>query len=97
MGSVILADSPVTDLIADARRGNPLALAALYREHAGSLLRSVTLLLQERADAEDVVHDLFVGLPEALGVMRDRGFPGVVGPGGRSYGPQPYASPPAKG
>jgi RNA polymerase sigma-70 factor (ECF subfamily) len=68
-----LAEQPATDPVADTRRGSPDALASLYREHAGPLLRSLRFLLQDQADAEDVVHDLFVGLPEALGRYEDRG------------------------
>jgi RNA polymerase sigma-70 factor (ECF subfamily) len=73
MRSVILAEPPTIDLVAETRLGSSEALAALYREHAGPLLRSLRFLLQDQADAEDVVHDLFVGLPEALGRYEDRG------------------------
>jgi RNA polymerase sigma-70 factor (ECF subfamily) len=60
-------------LLQAARRAEPDAIAALYRLHAGRLLRGATLLLGSRVDAEDLVHDLFVGLPEALRRYEDRG------------------------
>jgi RNA polymerase sigma-70 factor, ECF subfamily len=48
------------------RRGDPAAIGALYDLYAPDLLRLATRLLTTSADAEDVVHDLFVGLPELL-------------------------------
>src|SRR5262249_33044585 len=41
------------------------ALAELYRLHRRSLFRIAYRLTGSREDAEDVVHDVFVGLPEA--------------------------------
>ncbi len=49
------------------RAADPEALAALYRAHAATLLRSATALTGSVHDAEDIVQDLFVGLPEAIG------------------------------
>lgn len=48
-------------------------IAELYRRHADALLAVAYRLLMSRADAEDVVHDLFVGLPEALRKYQERG------------------------
>jgi len=48
-------------------------IATLYRRHASALLATAYRLLMSRADAEDVVHDLFVGLPEALRSYQERG------------------------
>jgi len=48
-------------------------IAELYRRHARALLAVAYRLLLSRADAEDVVHDLFVGLPEALRRYQERG------------------------
>lgn len=62
---------------AAARRGEPDALARLYAEHAGRLTAVAARLLGSRADAEDVVQDLFVGLPEALGRYEERGQVGA--------------------
>ena len=71
-------DSPAAplaapQLLAALRRGDGEALATVYREHAPALLRSVGAVLGEPGDAEDVVHDLFVGLPEAMARYEERG------------------------
>jgi RNA polymerase sigma-70 factor (ECF subfamily) len=71
-------DSPAAplaapQLLAALRRGNGEAIAAVYRDHAPALLRSIGALLGDRSEAEDVVHDLFVGLPEAMARYEDRG------------------------
>jgi len=59
-----------------ARAGRPEALAALYRDHGATLFRLAYRLTGTREDAEDVVHDVFVGLPEALVKYQERGrFP----------------------
>jgi len=60
-------------LIAEARAGSPDALSALYREHGAALFRLAYRLVGAREDAEDVVHDVFVGLPEALRRYQERG------------------------
>jgi RNA polymerase sigma-70 factor, ECF subfamily len=60
-------------LIEAVRAGNPEALAALYREHGAALYRLAYRLIGTREDAEDVVHDVFVGLPEALIRYEERG------------------------
>jgi RNA polymerase sigma-70 factor, ECF subfamily len=60
-------------LIAAARGGSADALGALYDRHARTLLATAYRLLQSRADAEDVVHDVFVGLPELLRKYEERG------------------------
>ena len=67
--------SPLTDAqaIAAVRRGDPAALATLYERHARALFAVAYRLLQSRAEAEDVVHDVFVGLPEALRHYEERG------------------------
>jgi RNA polymerase sigma-70 factor (ECF subfamily) len=48
-------------------------IADLYRRHADALMAVAYRLLMSRADAEDVVHDLFLGLPEALRHYEERG------------------------
>ena len=60
-------------LIAAARAGSTDALGTLYERHAGALLAVAYRLLQSVPDAEDVVHDVFVGLPEALRRYQERG------------------------
>src|SRR5258708_9275065 len=57
----------------EARAGSPNALSALYLEHGVALFRLAHRLVGAREDAEDVVHDVFVGLPEALGRYEERG------------------------
>ncbi|PYO64311.1 MAG: hypothetical protein DMD71_13475, partial [Gemmatimonadetes bacterium] len=59
--------------MAAARRGEPPALAALYRAHGAAVFRLAYRLTGTREDAEDVVHDVFVGLPEALLRYEERG------------------------
>src|SRR3989442_14652774 len=61
------------DIVAAARRGDPPALAALYRAHGAGVFRLAYRLTGTREDAEDVVHDVFVGLPEALLRYEERG------------------------
>lgn len=65
--------SQLAEIIASARHGSPAALGALYRWFAPDLLRLATRLMASHADAEDVVHDLFVGLPEHLARYDERG------------------------
>ena len=60
-------------LIEAVRSGNPEALAALYREHGAALYRLAYRLTGTPEEAEDVVHDVFVGLPEALAHYEERG------------------------
>jgi len=60
-------------LIRAARTGSPEALASLYREHGPALYRLAYRLTGTREDAEDVVQDVFVGLPEALTRYEERG------------------------
>jgi RNA polymerase sigma-70 factor (ECF subfamily) len=61
------------ELIDGARAGDAGALAALYTAHAQPLFALAWRLTGSRADAEDVVHDVFVGLPEALRRYVERG------------------------
>jgi RNA polymerase sigma-70 factor (ECF subfamily) len=60
-------------MIALLRTGDGGALAETYRQFAAPLLATAFYLLGSRADAEDVVHDLFVGLPERLEAYEERG------------------------
>jgi RNA polymerase sigma-70 factor (ECF subfamily) len=59
--------------IEGARAGDPAALASLYRAYGAVLYRLAYRLTGTAQDAEDVVHDVFVGLPEALGQYEERG------------------------
>lgn len=42
------------------RAGDPGALETLYDRHAGALLGLAVRMLQDRGEAEDLVHDVFV-------------------------------------
>jgi RNA polymerase sigma factor (sigma-70 family) len=55
------------------RDGEPDALAIAYARHGAALMTLAVRLLGDRTDAEDVLHDLFVGLPEAMRSYEERG------------------------
>jgi RNA polymerase sigma-70 factor (ECF subfamily) len=60
-------------LIEQLRTGDPDAAAALYHRYAPSIHAAAYRLLGSAAEAEDVVHDVFVGLPRALRTFEGRG------------------------
>src|SRR5216117_2486296 len=60
-------------LVEHARDGDPAALGTLYDAFGTGLFRLAYRLTGTREDAEDVVHDVFVGLPEALTRYEERG------------------------
>ncbi len=63
-----------TDELARAvRDGDVAALGALYDRSAPALFRVLLRYTDSTADAEDVLHDVFVGLPEALRSYSERG------------------------
>lgn len=66
-------DGEVAAVVARARTGAPAAIARLYEWYAADLLRLTARLMASRDDAEDVVHDVFVGLPEQLARYDERG------------------------
>ncbi|HEX7091907.1 MAG TPA: sigma-70 family RNA polymerase sigma factor [Longimicrobiales bacterium] len=70
-GAVHQADDAA--LAAAARAGSAEALAALYERHAAAVFTAALRLLGSRADAEDVLQDVFVGLPDALARYEERG------------------------
>jgi RNA polymerase sigma-70 factor (ECF subfamily) len=61
------------DLIPRVRRDDPAALTAIYRAFGGELLALARRLTGSDPDAEDVLHDLIVGLPEAMRHYDERG------------------------
>jgi RNA polymerase sigma-70 factor (ECF subfamily) len=61
------------DLARRIRAGSGEALEELYRAAGARLHALAWRLTLNRADAEDAVHDLFVGLPRALERYRERG------------------------
>jgi RNA polymerase sigma-70 factor (ECF subfamily) len=56
-----------------ARDGDPAALAGLYARHADAVMALAYRLTGSAQDAEDVLHDVFLGLPEALRRYEERG------------------------
>ena len=64
---------PAADLAARARGGSAEALAELYTRFARSLMGVAYHLTRSAEDAEDVLHDVFLGLPEALRHDDERG------------------------
>ena len=62
----VTPDERDVDLIGRARRGDPKALEVLYTEHAPAVMRLAHRVTGSAADAEDVLQDVFLGLPEAL-------------------------------
>ena len=60
-------------LIARARDGDTDALGGLYRAHARALFALAYRLTRSREESEDIVHDVFLGLPEALRHYQERG------------------------
>lgn len=55
------------------RRGNPEALARIYEKYLDSMLTLAMGLLNDRAAAEDVVHDVFVSFARLGPGFRLRG------------------------
>jgi len=60
-------------LAQQARAGSTGALGDLYRLYGTALFRVAYRLTGSREDAEDVLHDVFVGLPEALQGYKEQG------------------------
>ena len=69
----IVPTPPVTDVVARARNGSADALSDLYAQHGRALMALAYHITGSRADAEDALHDVFLGLPEALERYDERG------------------------
>jgi RNA polymerase sigma-70 factor (ECF subfamily) len=65
------------ELVARVRRGEGEALTAIYSQFGGELLSLATRLTGSTHEAEDILHDLIVGLPDAMKSYDDRGKLGV--------------------
>lgn len=71
--------SAITPVLPDAapldalRRGDAGALSEVYRQHGPALRLLARRLLGSSSEADDLVQDLFVGLPEALERYEERG------------------------
>lgn len=61
------------DLVERLRAKDPEAFAWLYDRYAGLLFRIGYSLLGDTSEAEDLVHDVFLGLPRALVTFEGRG------------------------
>jgi RNA polymerase sigma-70 factor (ECF subfamily) len=59
--------------VARLRCGDLAALELIYAWHAPALYRLAYRLTRSRHDAEDIVHDVFVGLAGAARTYRERG------------------------
>jgi RNA polymerase sigma-70 factor (ECF subfamily) len=59
--------------IIGVRQGDSVALGAVYDAFGPALYRLAYRITGSREDAEDVVQDVFVGLPEAMGQYQERG------------------------
>lgn len=69
-------DLPDETLVLRVRRDSPAALAALYRRHGSMVYHVAYRFLASEQDAQDVLQDVFAGLPEALRRYEERGrFP----------------------
>lgn len=60
-------------LLTAARAGSMEALGVLYERHAGMVHRVAYRFVQSESEAEEVVQDVFLGLPRALERYRERG------------------------
>jgi RNA polymerase sigma factor (sigma-70 family) len=61
------------DWVEAARQGSLDALGELYREHADAVYTLAFRITGSAPDADDVLQDVFVGLPRALRNYRERG------------------------
>jgi len=62
-----------SDLIRDVATGSAAAITEMYHRYAAGIFRVASRLLGSASDAEDVVQDVFVGLPEAIRKFDGRG------------------------
>jgi RNA polymerase sigma factor (sigma-70 family) len=67
------APTDAAALVSQVRQGRADALAELYERYGRGLMALAYRLVRSRADAEDVLHDVFLGLPEALRRYDERG------------------------
>lgn len=55
------------DLLNALRSGDPFALGTVYEVYAGLVYRVAWRFMGSKADAEDVLQDVFIALPESVG------------------------------
>ena len=65
--------NPPAELISRVKSGDTEALGEIYQRYSRSLMATAYRLTGNLADAEDVLHDVFLGLPEALRQYDERG------------------------
>lgn len=70
MRAVAAEQSPVVDLVEGLRRGNPDAIAEAYDEHHEAIRAFAQRLVGDEALAEDLVHEVFVSLPQLIESFR---------------------------
>lgn len=61
------------EFLAGLRGGEPDALAVVYDRYASTVFKIAYGLLRDAAEAEDLVHDVFVGLSRAVRTFEARG------------------------
>jgi RNA polymerase sigma-70 factor (ECF subfamily) len=67
-----LDDRSDAELVRRVRAGSPEGLAELYRRHSEMVYHVAYRFLTSEDDAEDVLQDVFAGLPEALRAYQER-------------------------
>jgi RNA polymerase sigma-70 factor (ECF subfamily) len=65
-GRSVSARPTEAEFLERVRAGDPEALAEVFREHAQAVSDAAFRITRSRDEAEDVVQDVFVALPEAL-------------------------------
>jgi RNA polymerase sigma-70 factor (ECF subfamily) len=73
MHSPVSQSADERELVQRVQGGSPEALATLYARYGDRLMSLAYRLTGSVADAEDVLHDVFLGLPRALGHYEERG------------------------
>lgn len=70
MRAVAAEQSTAVDLVEGLRRGNPDAVAVAYDEHHEAIRAFAQRLVGDEALAEDLVHEVFVSLPQLIDGFR---------------------------
>ncbi len=73
MATVVSEQAPDAELAERAMQGSTDALGALFERYAPGVHRLAYALLRSGPDADDVVQDVFLGLPRALRSYAGRG------------------------
>ena len=69
----MIAEATPAEVLRRAAQGDSAALATLFASHAGDIHRTAYRVMLSADDADDVVQDVFIGLPEALRHYEERG------------------------